>query len=329
MGIIAIDGGGTKTVGILSRTDGTVLSTANGGPSNMNGNRDEALRQLTGVVRRLYEEAEQSGEAIEALFAGLAGIEQGDNRKQAAAHLRRLYPDISSVQVDNDAITALYSGTKGEPGIVQIAGTGSITYGLHPSGRRERVGGWGYIAGDPGSGYSIGREALIAVLRAWDGLGKPTALTELIIDAYNLSALTELIPIIYAQETRQRVAALAPLVMKAADLGDVAAQGIMDAAAYSMGEAIAGLHRKLYDGKLCAPNGAVPVVLTGGIFKRADLLLPALESTCHEHQLQAQFILPDSPPIAGALFAALRQLGASLDGELCGRVDQQLAVTLG
>src|SRR5690625_7894553 len=73
------------------------------------------------------------------------------------------------ITVHHDAVTALYSGTLGEEGIVQIAGTGAITFGLTNAGEEMRVGGWGHLFSDHGSGYMIGRDALEKVFLAYDG----------------------------------------------------------------------------------------------------------------------------------------------------------------
>ncbi|MFP3490923.1 BadF/BadG/BcrA/BcrD ATPase family protein, partial [Staphylococcus sp. SIMBA_130] len=78
------------------------------------------------------------------------------------------------VTVNIDAINALYSGTLGKPGIVQIAGTGSITFSINHDGLSDRVGGWGYLIGEMGSGFALGRDALEAAFLAHDGLGTPT-----------------------------------------------------------------------------------------------------------------------------------------------------------
>ncbi|GAB6988888.1 N-acetylglucosamine kinase [Paenibacillus pini] len=328
MAIIAIDGGGTKTLGIAVRRDGTVISTAQAGGSNMNGNRAEALHHMDEVVSKLTENIVSTGEKVESLFAGLSGIEHGNNRKDAHMHLQNALPMTTSITVENDAITALYSGTMGGPGIVQIAGTGSITYGVNEKGLRKRVGGWGYLVGDPGSGYAIGREGLIAALRAWDGIGAPTRLMTLMLETYSLQQITEIIPMIYGESSRQRIAALALLVMKAADEKDEVAQGILTAAASAMGEAIVGLHRNLYEsneGIATKPT----VVLTGGIFKRADLLLSTLKTTCLSEGFDGDYIVPKVPPVVGAAYAAMRQVGIKLDPELAKRMDENVIMAIG
>jgi len=325
MAILAIDGGGTKTIGILSKTDGIILRMEHGGSSNMNGQRDQAIEEVGLVVRKLMAFANEQQEEIEALFAGMAGIEQGSNRQILERYLRELCPSNVVIKLDNDAITALFSGTLGKAGIVQIAGTGSITFGLGADGKRERVGGWGYIVGDPGSGFAIGKSALTAVMRAWDGIDGSTLLTSLVQEVYALKRVPDIIPYIYEKDTRQRVASLVPLVMEAVDRGDATAKRILSEAVHELAEAIECLYHKLYEEGSQNRHASVPVVLTGGVFNRSDLLVPVLIEQCTSRKLQVKVILPDMPPIAGALFAALRLAGVEPDERTVAHMKRELA----
>ena len=81
----------------------------------------------------------------------------------------------SRIVIVNDALIALETGAPGQPGVVIISGTGSIAYGRNAAGEAARSGGWGYVLGDEGSGYWIGRAALRAVLRAADLAGRAPA----------------------------------------------------------------------------------------------------------------------------------------------------------
>ena len=92
------------------------------------------------------------------------------------------------VLVVNDALVALEAGAPGEPGVVIISGTGSIAYGRNAAGEAARSGGWGYVLGDEGSGYWIGRAALRAVLREADERGPKTALTPLLLEHFGVAA---------------------------------------------------------------------------------------------------------------------------------------------
>ena len=92
------------------------------------------------------------------------------------------------ILVVNDALIALQAGVGDAPGIVIVSGTGSIAYGRNDRGEASRAGGWGYVLGDEGSGYWIGRLALRAVVRHADGRGRATSLTPRLLDAFRRRA---------------------------------------------------------------------------------------------------------------------------------------------
>src|SRR5207237_4016708 len=127
---------------------------------------------------------------------------------------------------------ALVAGAGNEPGIVVIAGTGSIVYGRNAQHVAARAGGWGHILGDEGSGYWIGREALAAVMRADDGRGPETRLTGDVLEHFNITSTSQLPRIVYDRELpRMSVAALGPIVQQAREQGDVVAMRILEHAA--------------------------------------------------------------------------------------------------
>ena len=89
------------------------------------------------------------------------------------------------------------AGAPSGPALALICGTGSIVYGRTVTGELLRAGGWGYLFGDEGSGYAIGIAALRAVMRAYDGRGRETLLSELVLGRYGLHTPPELIQAIY------------------------------------------------------------------------------------------------------------------------------------
>src|SRR5439155_26556427 len=134
--------------------------------------------------------------------------------------------------VVNDALVALVAGAGAGAGVVIVAGTGSIAYGHDGSGHAARAGGWGYLLGDEGSGFWIGRRALAAVVRQADGRGPVTQLTGLILDRMGITRPGDLIHETYYRDLkRQAIAALAPLVQQAHAAGDAVADHILQRAA--------------------------------------------------------------------------------------------------
>src|SRR6185369_3788449 len=116
---------------------------------------------------------------------GIAGVDRPDDARVVRGIMRRIGYKAKTLVV-NDALVALEAGAPEQPGIVVIAGTGSIAYGRNDRNQSARAGGWGYVLGDEGSGYWIGRAALRAVLREADRRGPQTLLTSLLLKYYRV-----------------------------------------------------------------------------------------------------------------------------------------------
>lgn len=310
MYVIGIDGGGTKTTGVVATLAGQELATATVGPTNPNSLEPEYIRnELKQLFALLEEQIPDLLGGISACFAGIAGADRPSNKQLLQEILAEVLPAQAAIQVDNDAVNALYSGTLGEPGIVNIAGTGSIAFGLNDQGKRQRVGGWGYLMGDPGSGYAIGRAGLIAFFEEVDGYTQEKSLlTQLIFQQYQTNYAYDLVEHIYALEkSRTVISSVTKLVFQAADQGDRRASQILQQAAQDMVRQIQCLLGQLY-AYAAHTEVQVPVVLTGGIYQRAEWFLPTLEQEFENYAIKASFIVPDKAPVAGAVIAAQKLL---------------------
>jgi N-acetylglucosamine kinase-like BadF-type ATPase len=198
-----------------------------------------------------------------AICLGIAGVDRPQDSEAVRGIMKRIGAKARTLVV-NDALIALVAGAGDNPGIVLVAGTGSIAYGRNAAGRAARSGGWGFLLGDEGGGYWLGRSALSAVVREWDGRGPRTRLTELVLAQMALSNPTELIHEIYERGDayRHTIAALAPLVQRAMDHGDAVAADILTRAGAELGAAVASVVSRL------GMRGDVfPTVLAGGIFR--------------------------------------------------------------
>jgi N-acetylglucosamine kinase-like BadF-type ATPase len=292
---VAMDGGGTKTDAVLFDDTGRLIHRVVGQSSSPSALDDEQLRRhLTDIFTKLF--SKEKPPSVACCFAGVSGCDHPLLRERLTKVLTETLSVLSaSIQVDNDAITALWSGTDGSPGAVVIAGTGSIAYGCLPDGSRFRIGGWGHLVGDDGSGYFIGKEAVRAVLRAHDGLEPRTPLYDKIQAHFKVAAMPDIIPMIYGT-IKTTLANLAPLVIDAAEAGDAAAIRILKSSAMHLNELIrAALSR--FD----EPD--VPVVLAGGLWKAKWLREKATEG------IHARLILPKYPPVYGAMVGAVSERG--------------------
>lgn len=253
--LIGADVGGTKTaVGVAE--DQAIVARADGGGAAVRPGRALASATvIADVVRRALAGAGRL--AGDVLFVGAAGAGREPERDELRKALRTENL-ATKVVVATDIEIALAGAFDEGPGIVVSAGTGSVAVGRDRSGRRHRIGGYGWQMGDEGSGYAIGRAALGAVSRAEDGRSPRTALSDKVLAvtrSENFDALVRWA----ASATPAEVAALAPYVLEVAAHGDPLAQGIADYAS-----------RELTQLAICLlpmmdVEPPVPVALTGGL----------------------------------------------------------------
>jgi glucosamine kinase len=245
---VGVDAGGTGSRAVVVR-DGVVAQRRDLGPINVLLHAD-ALDRLAAAVTDV---------AARAAGFGLAGLRSDEHAREITAELERRTG--ARVAVGDDADAALAGAFAGRPGIVVIAGTGSGAAGRDAAGRTVRVGGHGYLLGDEGGGYWIGRRAVAAALRAADGTGPATALTALVEREFGSLAGAE--QQVHRNPTdRALLSRLVPLVAACAGSGDPVAAGILAAAADALVELAEAVGTRL---------GPLPVAGVGGIFRCAPV----------------------------------------------------------
>ncbi|MEQ7054492.1 BadF/BadG/BcrA/BcrD ATPase family protein [Paenibacillaceae sp. P-4] len=242
--LLAVDGGGTKCLVRLLDSKGTTLGEGKGGSSNYQGvGVDEVVRALSQGIEAALRDYCRKQEcsvtyeaiAIECAVFALAGLDTEHDRHiiTGLVHevLKLLRIEAEHVIVENDGYSALLGATGGQPGLLVIAGTGSIIFGMNAYGLTARAGGWGHRIGDEGSGYWIGKEALRAIMKGYDGREERTRLGEWILLHLGLSNEEELYNWTYGEEySVDRVSGLAEVVTRAAIAGNREASRILVAA---------------------------------------------------------------------------------------------------
>lgn len=278
---LGIDGGGTKTAFSIydehmAPLDRFELPTCHYAQAGFDGMQDILT---CGITR-----AEGAGLLDEhyGIGIGMCGYGEGD---EATTRIDRIVADVAGshpYELVNDVESAWAAGLNRADGIVIIAGTGSIAYGVHDA-RTMRCGGWDYELGDEGSGGWLGKELLRAFTRQCDGRDPAGPLRDLVCRELNLSNEFDIIA--FAQQhlgDRSRISALAPLVAQAADAGDTSALCIFEHAAHEEAEMVAAIVRGIFPDEHDA--GAIPVTYVGGTFKAGayilDPLATALPRTC-------------------------------------------------
>jgi len=296
--VLGIDAGGTKTVCLLANEQGELLAEARRGGANL-----QAVGELE-VEKVLHEVMEEAlgdfGVVPQAICLGIAGVDRSDDAGIVRNIMKRIGYKARCLVV-NDALVALEAGAPGQPGVVVIAGTGSISYGRNARHQAARAGGWGYVLGDEGSGYWIGRAALRAVLRESDRRGPKTKLTELLLNYYHVDRAQDLIHQVYYGTLRpSAIAAVAQCVMSAFQVGDEVAIGILRGAADQLESLALSVARRLD-----LVGSEFPFVLSGGMYRAVPWLPEELKRRLALASPRSRTVPLNVEPAVGAVHLAL------------------------
>ena len=303
--VLGIDAGGTKTVCLLADGAGTVVSSARGPGANL---QAQGELEVEKVLHEVMESA-LAGRRIApaAICLGIAGADRPDDATIMRGIMRRIGYKSPTVIV-NDALVALTAGAGDGPGIVVICGTGSICYGRNEQGQAARSGGWGYILGDEGSGYWIGRRALGAVVRHADGRGPATTLSARVLQHFRVRGVPDLVQEVHLRDPRRhRVASIVEAVQAACDEGDVVARDIVDRASDELVNAAGSVAERL------SMRGLVfPLVLAGGVLRAVPSLREQLLARLPDVAPRSlPRLLTDEPAIGAVRLAIAEALGGA------------------
>lgn len=319
--VVGVDAGGTRTRGRAVSRAGDTLADAEGGPANaLTVGVDAAADAVAESVQAVCSE----GARPALICVGMAGIGRARERDQIAEALAaRGLPaggwghDVAKLLageplhglregqtlLDHDAMIALAACTGCKAGVVLVAGTGSIAFGVDTRGQRLRAGGWGHLFDDLGSACWIGREALAAVFRAYDGRGDATALSARTLQALGVSEVPMLTSCVHGSDNpKALMASLAPRCGVAASEGDAVAQRILDAAAHELACMVEAV---VASGRFGAET--VTVGLQGGAIANVAGLRERLSRRLAQSANVAANDAP-LPPVAGAVQIAMNAL---------------------
>ncbi len=299
---LGVDGGQTSTTAMIADGAGRVLGTGCGGPCNHVGAAEGRQRFVSAMGTCLDMACRSAGlDADRVQFESAAlGFSGGPGDKEAIlAELLR----TTRLTVTSDIDIALAGALAGEPGIVTIAGTGSVAFGKNSEGRRARAGGWGSLFGDEGAAFDLTRQALRAALRSEEDWGPPTILKERLLEATGIAHIHDLVRKFYTVDFPvPRIAGYARLVDEAAQAGDAVASEIIQNAAAHLARLTAVIRRRLFP-----PEDQIRGAYVGGTF-RSRLLLTHYR-TLVENAGNCTLIAPLYDPAVGALLEAFRAAG--------------------
>ncbi|OZB94190.1 N-acetylglucosamine kinase [Paenibacillus sp. XY044] len=342
--LLAVDGGGTKCLAVLADAEGRMLASGRTGSCNYQGvGREAAALELTRAIGEAKKQlaagyvdgsmlspfGEDSapipsqpakpvpsiieGEPLHVACAvfGLAGLDTDYDRQVIEElvyeALRNTQVQADRIIVENDGVAALLGATGGDPGILIIAGTGSIVYGINASGESARAGGWGHRVGDEGSGYWIGKQAIIAALHGYDGRSGATALTDKLLNHLKLQNEEELFNWAYsAAYSVEKTAELSKLVSEAEQQGDASARMILEAAA---DELFLGARAVIERIGLAEAEETFALILQGGVLQNIPLVRSRLAERIRDISPLASVDEAKMEPIYGVIAQGIRLLG--------------------
>lgn len=301
---LGVDGGQSSTVALIGDERGVVVGYGAGGPCNHvegPGGREKLRKAVLFSVSAAWNNSPFGGDRplpeFESAFFGMTG-----GAEDKIAIIRELI-FARRLEVSHDAITALIGATEGHPGIIVVAGTGSIAFGMNARGQIARAGGWGYVFGDEGSAFDLARRSLVAALRYEEGWGPATRLRERLLAFAGAADINAVLHKWYTVEfPRNRVASFSKQVDEVARAGDRVARELLRAAVTELAQLAARVRRHIF-----RPRERVLVSYIGGVFK-SKIVRDRFRKLV-EQQADNQVAPPALGPAAGALLAAYRNAG--------------------
>ncbi|HLI07146.1 MAG TPA: BadF/BadG/BcrA/BcrD ATPase family protein [Ktedonobacteraceae bacterium] len=239
---VGVDGGGSKTLAVIVDAQGRERGRALAGSGN---HAVVGLEQAASQLRVAVERAAQAAGCsplLRAAWFGVAGIDSLHDHDQLFPHLS---PLAETVLLTNDAELVL-GALDNRVGVALIAGTGTIGLGRNAEGDFARASGWGHLLSEEGSGYELGRQALVAAVRAADGRGPQTLLLDSILEHWHLRDPAGILAQVYPAADKAKIARLSALVFAAAQADDIVASRIVQRAVNELALVVTTVSDKLH-----------------------------------------------------------------------------------
>jgi N-acetylglucosamine kinase-like BadF-type ATPase len=298
--LIGMDGGGTKTSCIITDLNLNILYECSGGPSNFLILGTETVSEtLLQLITNCTNELKISIDDVSAIVIGTTGA----GRKNDAEKLEHDFinyaafkaVELRNFKVESDARIALEGAFSGKPGSILIAGTGSIMFGKDSHDNMIRVGGFGRMIGDEGSGYVLGRKGLCAVSKEFDGRGEKTLITELLKEMFHITTPEALITEVY--KNNFDIASAAPAVTEAAQQGDKTALKIIEEETDELTAHVETMYKKLKEKRM-------NLALIGSLLTHDNVYSEYFRRKINDRLRDVTIKEPDYPPAMGAVLMA-------------------------
>jgi glucosamine kinase len=322
---LGIDGGGTKTTCAVA-DDSSILATAVAGPSNVvRVGEAKARESLQQAVRQACAAAGVTPAQVSATCIGASGAARPETAAVVQSALAEIL--LSPVDVKADTEISLEAAFSSGPGVIVIAGTGSIAYGRNTHEKTARAGGWGFAISDEGSAHWIGRIAIAALLREtvlesrnldFSETSAESALLRAFLHAWDLKSIDDLIRAANATPSPD-FSALFPAVVASADAGDATAQQVLTEAGKELASIADVVIRRLFseatsysESESVVAATRVRLAMIGGVFRHAALVREVFYNQIHGRHANVDLNPKVVDPVDGAISLARKAAQRSI-----------------
>jgi len=337
--VIGIDGGGTSTVSVIADLRGNILSSGMSGASSLDFMEfEESSKSILSALLTSLKKLKKINR-VEVTYIGVSGFNKWTENVKKKKLEKELLKVIDSKKIifDDDCDLGLASKnielfSYSQPYVVILSGTGVGCYGINKNGRKISHHGWGYLVGDEGGGYDIGKKALIAVLQSIDKRIEETSLRERFVESklfsnvkyFNSTAMIsqknislaqyhrvfgEIEKLIYEKGLkREEVASLAPFVVEEAKKGDHISKRILRESGRELGKTINSVIRWLN-----MENDFLNIIPVGGVFRAENFILDSLKREVEKLNSNISINIPIFYPVTGAIIGAYNYLDIKID----------------
>jgi len=281
------------------------------GPSNITRVGEAGAREaLQKAVREACGAAKVNPRQVRRACVGAAGA----GREEIASVVGKIVAEIipGEIEVVGDMHIALTAAFGEGPGVIVVAGTGSIAYGRDGPGRTARAGGWGFVVSDEGSAHWIGRTAVSAVLRAADREDDQAEHDQawpgwrLFRELETVWGVDSLQQLASTANTNPDFGALFPAVLAAAETGDAVALQVIAQASRELAQLAGIVLRRLFSEQRSSAPSAVPMAMAGGVFRHAAMIRELFYNEVRAANAEVVFNSEVVDPVHGALQMARR-----------------------
>jgi N-acetylglucosamine kinase-like BadF-type ATPase len=302
--VVGIDGGGTKTAVMIASDSDSATLHFTVGAINYNGGDIQSIAESFVKIFDQIRIYCGSVQQVAQICIGAAGVSNPKVTTWLEQNVRE-NGYSGPLTITGDQETALYGAQNAMKGIILIAGTGSICFGVNDKSEHHRTGGFGHLIDDEGSGYSIGRDLISTLVRAEDGRISNSIIPAMVYNQLQLSTVQEIIGFVYSKETTKKdIAALAPIMTLACEEQDKQALELAERCGASLYELTVPVIERLR-------LHESPIAIAGSVLQKSRFVRDVLERKLEQNYPAAKLIMPYRDAAYGAVLMGLSKLNAA------------------